>query len=344
VLVVKIAMLAPPWIEVPPKNYGGIEAVVALLTEHLIALGHDVTLFCSPGSRSKATIVNPLGRSYEDQIGKSLQETDHVLQSLEYVKDAGDFDVVHDHTTIAAALAKYCKIPLVHTMHNGHAGDRGDFYCRHGSSANLVAISEAQKNTAPKSLKVSGVVPNPIDVTEWHFKSHKRPYALWMGRFDPAKGAHLAIFAARIAQIPLLLAGPIQPGQEHYFEQEIKPHLDDVNVRYVGSVGGKRKKMLYANAKVLLMPITWNEPFGMVMVESLASGTPVIAFPYGAATEIVIDGVNGYQVADAAAMADAMTDLEEIDPNECYSSVVTRYNPQAIAEGYVDMYEKAIRD
>jgi len=232
---------------------------------------------------------------------------------------------------------------MVHTMHNGHGDDRGAFYCRHGGSANLVAISEAQKNTAPKSLKVSGVVPNPIDVTEWHFKSHKRPYALWMGRFDPIKGAHLAIFAAKIAQIPLLLAGPIQPGQEQYFRTQIDPHIDDERVRYVGSVGGKRKKMLYANAKVLLMPITWNEPFGMVMVEALASGTPVIAFPYGAATEIVLDGVNGYQVADAAAMAEAMNDLDEISPEACYASVVDRYNPQVVAQSYVDLYEKAIR-
>lgn len=339
----QIAMLAPPWIEVPPKNYGGIEAVVALLTEHLIALGHYVTLFCSPGSRSKASIVTPLGRSYEDQIGKSLQETDYVLQALEHVKKSGDYDILHDHTTMAVALAKYCKIPMVHTMHNGHAGDLEGYYSRHGGHANLVAISEAQKNTAPKSLKVCGVVPNPIDVTEWTFKKNKRPYALWVGRFDRIKGAHLAIFAARIAQIPLLLAGPIQPGQEHYFEQEIKPHIDDVNVRYVGSVGGKRKKQLYADARVLLMPITWNEPFGMVMVEALASGTPVIAFPYGAATEIVIDGVNGYQVADAAAMADAMSDIHEIDSDTCYASVADRYNPQVIAQAYVDLYEKAIR-
>ena len=219
----KVAVIAPPWIEVPPKSYGGIEAVVALLVEHLIALGHDVTLFCSPGSRSKATMVNLLGRSYEDQIGKSLFETDYVLQALEYIKEQGDFDVIHDHTTMAVALAKYCKTPLVHTMHNGHADERGDYYGRHGGYANLVAISQAQKKTAPKSIKVSGVVPNPIDVTEWIFKDHKRPYALWMGRFDPIKGAHLAIFAARIAQIPLLLAGPIQPGQERYFEPKSSP-------------------------------------------------------------------------------------------------------------------------
>jgi glycosyltransferase involved in cell wall biosynthesis len=336
-------MLAPPWIEVPPKNYGGIEAVVALLVEYLIALGHKVTLFCSPGSESKATMVNPLGRSYEDKIGSSLHETDFVLQALEYIKEMGNFDVIHDNSNIAVALAKYCKIPMVHTMHNGHAEDRGAFYCRHGNNASLVAISYAQKNTAPKSMKVSGVVPNPIDVTEWQFKSHKRPYALWVGNFNPGKGAHFAIEAAKIAGIPLLMAGPIQPGQERYFADYIRPHIDDEKVRYIGSIGGKRKKQVFANARVFLMPIQWNEPFGMVMVEALASGTPVIAFPYGAATEIVIDGVNGYKVADAAAMAEAMTDLDAIDSNDCYASVVDRYNPQAIAQSYVAQYEKAIR-
>lgn len=334
-------MLAPPWIPVPPTTYGGIEAVAALLTEHLIALGHNVTLFCSPGSRSKAHMVHPLSRAYDDKIGSALHEVDHVLQAFEYVKEAGNFDVIHDHTSTAVAFAKYCDIPMVHTMHNGHGEDRGPFYARHGDAANLVAISYAQQKTAPKSLKVCGVVPNPIDVTEWKFNDKKRPYALWVGRFDPAKGAHLAIFAARIVGMPLLLAGPIQPGQEHYFEQEIKPHIDDDKVRYVGSVGGKIKKRLFANATCLLMPITWNEPFGMVMVEALASGTPVIAFPWGAATEIVIDGYNGFQVADAAAMAEAMTDIGTIDSNDCYQSVADRYNPQKIAQKYVDVYQRA---
>ena len=338
----KIAMLAPPWIPIPPTTYGGIEAVVALLTEYLFALKHDVTLFASPGSKSKAKIVSSMPEAYAHRINSSLIETDHVLQALDYVSDSGDFDVVHDHTSIAVGLAKNCEIPVVHTMHNGHANGRGEFYTRHAKKAHLVAISEAQRKTAPYHLKIAGVVPNPIDVTEWNFRANKRPYALWVGRFDPIKGAHLAIFAARIAEMPLLLAGPIQPGQEQYFETQIKPHIDDVRVRYVGAVGGKRKKMLYSHASVLLMPITWNEPFGMVMVEALASGTPVIAFPYGAATEIVIDGVNGYQVADAAAMADAMTDLEAIDPNACYQSVVDRYSPERVAEGYIGLYEKAI--
>lgn len=337
----KIAMLAPPWIPVPPTTYGGTESVIALLVEHLIALKHDVTLFASPGSKSSATIVSPLAHAYSNKIDNAMYETDHILQTLEHVKDSGDFDVVHDHTTTAVAMAKYCKIPVVHTMHNGHGEDRGDFYCRHGGAASLVAISEAQKKTAPKNLQVAGVVPNPIDVNDWTFRTHKRHYALWVGRFSPSKGAHHAIAAAKIANIPLVLAGPIQPGQEQYFATHIAPSIDDDKVRYVGSIGGKRKKALFSYAKVFLMPIEWNEPFGMVMVEALACGTPVIAFPYGAATEIVIDDVNGYQVADVAAMAEAIPEIGEIDANACYDSVNSRYNPQNIAQEYVNLYEKA---
>lgn len=338
----KIAVIAPPWIPIPPKTYGGIQQVIATLVENLVVLGHDVTLFCPPGSISRATMVHPLEQAYEDRIDFAMYEVDHVMQALEFIRDSGDFDVIHDHTTTGLAFAKYCKIPLVHTMHNGHGGDWGTFYSRHGQSAHLVAISHAQKKTAPKSIKVAGAISNPIDVTSMTFREHKRNYALWIGNFNPWKGAHLAIHAAKIIGKPLLLAGPIQSGQERYFEQQVKPHIDDELVRYVGSVGGKIKNRLFANASCMLMPITWNEPFGMVMVEALASGTPVIAFPYGAATEIVIDGYNGFQVQDGAAMAEAMTDLEAIKSSDCYSSVVDRYNPQRIAQDYVDLFEKAI--
>ena len=337
-------MIAPPWIPVPPPRYGGIETVVDLLVKRLTKLGCEVTIFCAPGSHTEAQHeVHPLKHAYGNKIGNALYETDHVLQALNQIKWERDpFDVVHDHTSTAVAWAQHCSVPMVHTMHNGHEGDRGDFYLRHASYARLIAISYAQRKTAPKDLLVDDVIHNPIEVDEWPFREQKMGFALWAGRFDPVKGADRAIRAARIAGMRLVLAGPIQQGQQAYFDREIRPHLKTGEIDYVGEVGGARKKALFANASCLLMPIEWNEPFGMVMVEALACGTPVIAFPYGAATEIVVDGVNGYQVADVASMAEAMTEVAiDISAGECRESVEARYDAATIAENYCAAYERA---
>jgi len=140
-----------------------------------------------------------------------------------------------------------------------------------------------------------------------------------------------------------VLAGPVQPGQEAYFRSEIEPHVDGRNVVFAGEVGGVRRKELFARAKAFLMPISWPEPFGMVMVEALACGTPVIAFPEGAASEIVLDGENGFHVADVQAMAEATRSLEQIDPARCRRSVASRYDAAIVAEGYEDVYYRAIR-
>jgi glycosyltransferase involved in cell wall biosynthesis len=165
---------------------------------------------------------------------------------------------------------------------------------------------------------------------------------LWIGRFNDSKGAHRAIAVARQADVRLVLAGPVQPGQEPYFEQEIEPHLDGERVRYAGEVGGAERQELFADARTLLMPIRWNEPFGMVMVEALACGTPVIAFPEGAAREIVQDGLNGHLIDDEDLMAAAIKDLDKIDPAACRDSVATRFSPDTVANGYLKIYQQAL--
>jgi glycosyltransferase involved in cell wall biosynthesis len=342
-----IAMLAPPWIRIPPPKYGGTEQVVSLLCDALVRLGHRVTLFAAPGSRSSATVYEVLPRSHPDQMGQSLYEADHVARVLDVVDEMaaqGDpFDVLHDHCGFTAvALADRIPIPLVHTLHGAFTPDTGAFYLEHSADAWLVAISEAQRRSAPPGVRIAGVVPNPIDVADWPFQPQKQDYLLWMGRFDETKGAHRAIAAAQKADLRLVLAGPVQAGQEAYFEEEVQPHLDDDRVRYAGEVGGAEKQELFANARTVLMPIRWNEPFGMVMVEALACGTPVIAFPQGAASEIVQDGLNGYLVEDEESMAAAIARLDKIEPAACRDSVATRFSPDIVAERYVDIYRRAL--
>jgi glycosyltransferase involved in cell wall biosynthesis len=343
-------MLAPPWIPVPPPAYGGIESVIATLSEELVRRGHEVTLFAAPGSRSPARVRAVLAQTHADHIGASIYESDHVAQVYDAIdraaagNDEGRFDVIHDHSGFTAvAMAGRVSVPVVHTLHGPFDDQTRHFYVHHGHKARLVAISRFQLEHAPAGVEVCEVVHNPIRVAEWPFRDGKDAYLLWVGRFDPVKGAHRAIAAARAAGVRLALAGPVQAGQEEYFAREIEPYVDGSEVLYLGEVGEGRRKELFARAMAFLMPIRWAEPFGMVMVEALACGTPVIAFPEGAASEIVIDGVNGFQVADEREMARAVSRLAEIDPVRCRHSVASRYDAAVVARGYEGAYERAIR-
>lgn len=342
--MLRIAILAPPWIPVPPPGYGGIESVVALLCDGLVSRGHDVTLYAAPGSRSSAHVCTPLPRAHPDEIGSALHESDHVALAWADIDARGaPFDIVQDHSGYTAlAMADRVGTPVVHTIHGPLTGDDADFYLRHGHKATLVAISQSQARQAPDAVSIAAVVPNPIAVDRWPFRADKDDYLLWMGRMEAIKGPHRAIEAARLADLPLVLAGPVQPGQHDYFDEQIAPHLDGRKVRYVGEVAGVAKQMLFARAAAFLMPIRWQEPFGMVMVEALACGTPVIAFAEGAASEIVIDGENGMLVADETEMARAARRVEAIDPWRCRESVAERYDLSIVVAGYEAAYRRAM--
>ncbi len=336
-------MLAPPWISVPPPGYGGVESVVGVLTEALVQRGNAVTLFCAPGSVSSARVVTLLDESHPDEIERSLYEVDHVAQAFEEIDLAtgdGRFDVVHDHCGFTAlAMADRLDMPFVHTLHGQFTASTAAFYARHGHKAALVGISLAQLESAPASLEPVGAIPNPIDVGVWPLREHKDDYLLWIGRMTAEKGPHRAIAAARSAGVPLVLAGIIQPGQQAFFDREVAPHVDGECVRFVGEVGGSVKRSLFAGARALLMPIRWEEPFGMVMVEALACGTPVIAFPEGAACELVLDGQTGFLVEDERAMAAAVGWLPSIDPRDCRAWVAEHCDVNVVAAAYEATYQ-----
>jgi glycosyltransferase involved in cell wall biosynthesis len=338
----RIAMLAPPWISVPAPGYGGVESVVSTLTEALVRQGHDVTLFCAPGSVSSATVVTLLKGSHPDEIERSLFEVDHVGQAFDQIDLAtgGDrFDVIHDHCGFTGlAMAGRIDTPLVHTLHGPFTADTASFYARHGDKATLVGISRAQLSSAPAELGFIDSIPNPIDLRAWPLQERKGDYLLWVGRMTPEKGPHRAIAAARAVDAPLVLAGVIQPGQQAFFDREIAPHIDGTRVSFVGEVGGRVKESLFGHARGLLMPIRWDEPFGMVMVEALACGTPVIAFPEGAAVEVVIDGKTGFLVDDERAMADAIGHLQRIDPRDCRAWVSDNCDGEVVAAAYAHTY------
>jgi glycosyltransferase involved in cell wall biosynthesis len=340
-------MLAPPWIPVPAPAYGGIEEVVRLLCDGLTARGHEVTLFAPPGSRSTATVEPVLEEPHPDDIQKAQFEVDHVARAFAAIDEARadgrPFDIVHDHTGHAAlAMADRLDAPLVHTLHGPFVESACRFYARHGAKACIVAISRAQLDDAPPEMGGGCVVPNPIDIGEWPFEPAKQDYLLWMGRMSPDKGPHRAIAAAREAGTRLVLAGPVQPGQEQFFAEEVEPHLGSDGIEYVGEAGADHKRVLYQGARAFLMPIRWQEPFGLVMVEALACGTPVIAFPEGSAPEVVEDGRTGFVVEDEHAMAAAVDRLGEIDPHDCRRSCEERFSVDAVVAAYEDVYRLAM--
>jgi glycosyltransferase involved in cell wall biosynthesis len=338
----RIAMLAPPWISVPPPGYGGVETVVGALSDGLVRRGHDVTLFCAPGSKSSARVVNLLDAAHPDEIERSLYEADHVARAFAVIDSApaGErFDVVHDHCGFTAlAMADRIRTPLVHTLHGQFTANTSAFYVHHGHKAALVGISRAQLASAPAGLRTLGAIPNPIDLRVWPFREDKSDYLLWIGRMAEIKGPHRAIAAARAAGVPLILAGVIQPGQQAFFDSEIAPHVDGERVRFVGEVTGAIKRSLFANARALLMPIRWEEPFGMVMVEALACGTPVIAFPEGAACELILDGTTGFLVDDEKAMGAAVARLPGTTAFACRAWVREHCDVGAVAAAYEKAY------
>jgi glycosyltransferase involved in cell wall biosynthesis len=324
-----------------------VESVVSVLTEALVRRGNEVTLFCAPGSASSARVVTLLDEAHPDEIERSLYEVDHVARAFAAVDQACEascFDVVHDHCGFTAlGMADRLATPMVHTLHGQFTSATSAFYTRHESKATLVAISRAQRAMAPERLAGVAVIPNPIDMQGWPLQERKQDYLLWIGRMTVEKGPHRAIAAARAAGVPLVLAGVIQPGQQAFFDREVAPHIDGDRVRFLGEVGGSLKRSVFAGARALLMPISWEEPFGMVMVEALTCGTPVIAFPAGAASELVIDGQTGFLVEDETAMAAAVGRLGSIAVRDCRAWVAEHCDVNIVAGAYESVYRAAAR-
>jgi glycosyltransferase involved in cell wall biosynthesis len=348
-MTLHVAMIAPPWIPVPPPEYGGVEQVVDLLCAGLARRGHDVTLFAAPGTRAEADVRPVLEDAHPDDMQLAIYESDHVASAFDAIDEAAEgnrpYDIVHDHSGfVAFAFANRITTPLVQTLHAPFSDDTFAFYKRHGRKGHAIAISRHQAHTAPPQLRIVDVVYNPLVVDDFPFVEQKSPYLLWVGRMNDDKGPQRAIAAAREADVPLVLAGPIQPGQEEFFAREVEPHVDDDQVKYVGEVGGDDKTELFSHARAFLMPIRWAEPFGLVMTEAMACGTPVIAFPEGSACEVIADGETGFLVNDESEMAAAVARLGEIDPARCREWVSERFDLEPVAEAHERAYRSVLTD
>lgn len=337
----KILQLAPIWETVPPPGYGGTEAVVSVLTEELVRRGHEVLLCASGDSITSADLFSVVPRSLRlaEKTSDALQYTlVHVAESL---KLAAGFDVVHNHNGPPADIAMAfgsTSPPMLTTLHNQPIDESAFIWNAYRGWYN--AISDAQADSLPplEQARFAGVVHNAIDVETFPFRCEKEDYLLFMARLSPEKAPHLAIEAARLAGRRLIIAGKISTADERaYFDSQVAPLLGS-DVVYVGEASAAQKRELYAGAQAQLIPLLWEEPFGLVAIEAMACGTPAIAFRRGAMPELIDDGRTGFLVEDTEEMAAAIEKLGGIDALVCRQWVKARFSPEALADKYLQVY------
>jgi glycosyltransferase involved in cell wall biosynthesis len=338
----RIAQVAPLYESVPPKFYGGTERIVSYLTEELVALGHDVTLFASGDSQTRAHLVAACPRALRLDPDCIDQLAHHVLMLETIVEQAHRFDVVHFHIDyLHFPLSRRGRYPHVTTLHGRlDIPDLVPLY-REFPEMPLVSISDAQRLPLPhvnwKATVYHGV---PRDL--YDFRGDPGDYLACLGRVSPEKGIDRAIEIAKLVRIPLRIAAKVDRADREYFENVIEPLLDDPIVDYIGEIGDADKSEFLGHAKALLFPIDWPEPFGLVMIEAMACGTPVIAYSSGSVPEVMEQGRTGFIVSDLADAVQAVRRLPELSRARCREVFEERFTAERMARDYVDVYEKLL--
>jgi glycosyltransferase involved in cell wall biosynthesis len=342
----RIAEVAPPWLATPPSGYGGIELVVALLADGLVERGHDVTLFATGDSKTRARLEYEFDRAPgPGHINDIYMDAIHAARAFE---QPHRFDVVHVHAPFAALAAGVASgRPVVHTVHGSFTEDMRRLYRRVADRVRFVAISESQRSFMPE-LPYAGVVPNGIDTEAYPFRDdeEKEDFLLFVGRAAPEKGARLAALAARETGLPLVMAVKVaEPHERRYWDDEVIPVLPpETDVR--SDLTHEEKAQLMGSARAVLFPIDWDEPFGLVMAEAMACGTPVIATSRGAAPEVVAHGETGFivPVEDYPRhAAEAFERIGDISAKDCRRRVEDRFSKEAMVSGYERAFEHAVR-
>jgi glycosyltransferase involved in cell wall biosynthesis len=334
----RILEIAPPWFTVPPTGYGGIEQVVAQLTDGLVQAGHDVTLLASGGSTSTATVQTVFDVPPSAELGSTCHELIHVVAGY---RQRGDFDVIHDHSgfTGAAFGALLDGPPVVHTLHGPWVPEVEVFHRSIGNALHRVAISEDQRSRAPAGVTVGHMVHNGISLTEHPFRAEPDAdrHLAFVGRANVEKGPEVAVRVARLLGRHLKMAVKInEPAEQVYWDTHVAPVLVGADVEVVRN-GTKQDAIdIMSGAEATLFPIAWPEPFGLVMVESMAVGTPVIAYAAGASLEVIDSGRTGVLVppGDLDAFVAAVRTAGSFERAACRAHVVEHFSSAAMVAGY----------
>jgi glycosyltransferase involved in cell wall biosynthesis len=337
----RIALVATPWTPIPPPLYGGIEQVVDQTARGLVAAGHDVTLFATGDSTCPVPTKWVLEEAEGMRIGMAVPEMRHVIHAYEAI---ADHDVVHDHTIVGPFYSeRYPDLPVATTIHGPFNDELSDLYRHLSVRVPIVAVSHAQERSAP-DVPITRVIHHGIDASAFPVGDGagdaEGPYVLFLGRMAADKGAHRAIRVARKAGYRILMAAKMRETWERaYFDEQVAPLLGP-DALYLGEVPHERKVELLAGASALLFPIRWNEPFGLVMLEAMACGTPVLAFPEGAAPEVVDNGRTGFLCDDEEGMVEALGRLSELDRADCRAAVEGYFSTNRMVAEHIELYEE----
>ena len=323
----------------PPPLYGGIELVVDRLATGFQKAGHEVLLFTTGDSTCPVPRAWALPEAEHVRIGMVVPELRHIMAAYEAV---ADYDIVHDHTVMGPVYAQHLPDARVVTTIHGPLNDELiDIYGRIADRVPLIHISHAQGKPAPH-IPAARVIHHGLDVEDFPVGSGDGGYCVFLGRMSPDKGAHRATEVAYKAGVPLVMAAKMREPWEHeYFNANVRPYLND-DIRYLGEVPHEEKLDLLANARCLLFPIRWNEPFGMVMIEAMACGTPVLAFAEGAAPEVVEDGKTGFLCRDEQDMVDAIGRLDQIDRADCRAAVEGYFSTERMVREHVELFKQVL--
>lgn len=341
----RIAQIAPLWERVPPPAYGGIELVVGLLTDELVRRGHEVTLFASGDSITLAKLesVHPKALRLDPTIKEfGIYEMLHLSKVYER---AQDFDIIHSHMGCAALpYSNLVKTPTVHTQHGIFTPDNEKLF-RHARNQPYVSISDAQRE--PRlNLNYVGTVYNGIDTSQFEFRSEPSnpPYLAFVGRISPEKGPQLAIEIAKRSGWHLKMAGKVDAVDVEFYEKEIKPLIDGKQIEYLGEATHEQKCQLMGNAVATLFPITWREPFGLVMVESMVLGTPVIAMELGSTSEVIAHGQTGFLCHSVEECVAAIEPATQLNRKACREHVLNHFSVERMTDGYEAVYQQILAE
>jgi glycosyltransferase involved in cell wall biosynthesis len=339
----RIAQLAPLFERVPPLGYGGTERVVSYLTEELVAMGHDVTLFASADSVTSAELV-PCAPQALRLAARPLDPTAmHLLQAEKALGRGHEFDLIHNHIDhLFYPCARRCDLPVLTTLHGRLDLEWLEWVYQEYHEQRVVSISEAQREPLPW-LRWSGTVHHGLPRDLYGFDPAGGEYLAFVGRISAEKRVDRAIEIAVRSDRPLRIAAKIDPADAAYFRDCVRPLFDHPLVEYVGELGDGDKQALLGGAAALVFPIDWPEPFGLAMIEALACGTPVIAWRQGSVPEVLEHGVTGFLCDDVASAVRAVHALDKLDRAECRRTFEARFSAERMAADYVKLYAAAGR-
>lgn len=337
----KIALIAPPYIPVPPSKYGGTELFIAELARRLQAQKIDVTVY----TVGESQVEVPIRYVYERGQWPLKNEVDGMLKALSHaawaMRDAAqDCNLVHTNSAHALAFSRFIDTPVVHTVHHAFEKEYADYY-QMFPQVSYVTISDFQRRGL--SMPKMRTIHHGIDPSLYPVKKDKQQYFSFLGRIAPPKGTHLAVEIAQKTGIPLKIAGEIQPMYQGYWESRVKPHVDGKFIEYLGEMGLQEKIELLGNSMAMLFPIQWHEPFGLVMIEAMACGTPVLALSGGSVNEVVKEGVSGHIRANVDELAACARNLA-FDPQSVRGYMEKFFSVDRMAQDYVALYKEILED